>query len=90
MKSYEVRVGNTYEVMVSGKLAPVKLTHISLTMGWYGVNTATGREVRVKTARKLRRCLDDDAARQKDKLAEERMARVMEVMRRTGFKYPGL
>ena len=48
-------IGKTYVVKVSGKLTAVRLVRESPYGGWYGVNTATNREVRVRTAGRLRR-----------------------------------
>ena len=58
MKKAEVVAGGTYEVKVSGGLAPVKLGAESPHGGWVGTNLSTGREVRIKTAARLRRRLD--------------------------------
>jgi len=58
MKKKDVKLGKTYMVKVSGKLVPVRLKSEHWNGGWTGVNTTTGREVRVKTAAKLRRDLN--------------------------------
>jgi len=54
MKKANVEIGNIYIVKVSGKLAKVKLTSVSIYGGWVGTNLTTGREVRIKTAARLR------------------------------------
>lgn len=69
MKRAEVVLGKVYLVKVSGKLAPVRITENlgmftpvirlnyapnSRHLGWKGVNTRTGREVRIRSAAKLR------------------------------------
>jgi hypothetical protein len=54
MKKKDVVIGRIYFVKVSGKIVPVKLTAESPHGGWIGVNTKTGREVRIKTAGRLR------------------------------------
>lgn len=54
MKKREVEVGKTYWAKVSGAVVPVRLRAESPYGGWVGVNAATGREVRVKTAARLR------------------------------------
>jgi len=54
MKKSEVRIGETYTVKVSGQLAPVRVTCACPYGGWTGVNTKTNREVRIRTAAKLR------------------------------------
>ena len=55
MKKKDVKLGATYLVKVSGKLTHVRLTAESPYKGWVGVNVNTGREVRIKTAAKLRK-----------------------------------
>jgi hypothetical protein len=54
MKKADVRIGETYTVKVSGKLVPVTLTNACAFGGWYGINTRTGKQVRIKTAARLR------------------------------------
>lgn len=54
MKKSEVIIGETYTVNVSGRLAPVRVTGACPYGGWVGINTKTNREVRIKTAAKLR------------------------------------
>jgi len=54
MKKKDVAVGKTYLVKVSGTVVPVRLKSESPYGGWDGVNTLTGRAVRVKTAGRLR------------------------------------
>lgn len=55
MKKNEVQVGAVYLVKVSGKVQPVRVVRESSFGGWEGINVNTGREVRIKTAAKLRR-----------------------------------
>ncbi len=54
MKKSEVRIGQTYTVKVSGQLAPVRIVGASPYGGWVGMNTKTNREVRIRTAARLR------------------------------------
>lgn len=54
MKKHQVRIGETYTVKVSGRLAPVRITGSSSHGGWIGINTKTNREVRIRTAARLR------------------------------------
>jgi hypothetical protein len=58
MKKNEVTIGGTYVVKVSGRLAPVRIVGESPYGGYDGVNTATGRSVRIRTAARLRRRVD--------------------------------
>ena len=54
MQKNNVKVGMTYIVKVSGTLAKVRLTREHPRGGWYGTNLATGREIRIRTAARLR------------------------------------
>ncbi|HUT54383.1 MAG TPA: hypothetical protein VM658_13420 [bacterium] len=54
MKRKDVEVGRTYLVKVSGKLVPVRLEAEHPNGGWTGVNKETRRQVRVRTAARLR------------------------------------
>lgn len=54
MQKQNVHVGTTYVVKVSGTLARVRLTREHPRGGWYGTNLATGREIRIRTAARLR------------------------------------
>jgi len=54
MKKSEIEIGATYVVKVSGTLAKVRLTRECNYGGWYGTNLGTGREVRIRTAARLR------------------------------------
>ena len=55
MKKNEIQIGKHYVAKVSGKLVPVRIVQVSPYGGWDGVNTSSGREIRVKTAARLRR-----------------------------------
>ncbi len=68
MKRREVRLGGTYAVRVGDHIVPVRLEReVASSMiappwgspwrsggGWYGRNLLTGREIRVRTAGRLR------------------------------------
>ena len=70
MQKHSVKIGTTYIVKVSDKLAKVRLTREHERGRWYGTNLATGREIRIRTAARLRsevkpaRVISQDAARQ--------------------------
>ena len=55
MKKSEIEIGTTYIAKVSGVLAKVRITGESPCGGWRGKNLATGREVRIRSAARLRR-----------------------------------
>jgi len=55
MKASQVKIGEVYTVKVSGKLTDVRITGESQYGGWDGINEATGRGVRFKTAGRLRK-----------------------------------
>lgn len=54
MKKKDVTIGKIYAVKVSGKVVQVKIINESVYGGWNGINTYTKRNVRIKTAGKLR------------------------------------
>ena len=54
MQKQHAHIGTTYIVKVSGTLAKVRLTREHVRGGWYGTNLATGREIRIRTAARLR------------------------------------
>jgi hypothetical protein len=58
MKKRDITIGETYLAKVSGKLVPVRITSESPHGGWNAVNTTTGREVRIRSAARLRRPLN--------------------------------
>ena len=55
MKKARVRIGDTYIFKVSSVLANVQITCESPYGGWQGKNLTTGREVRIRSAARLRR-----------------------------------
>jgi hypothetical protein len=54
MKKDEVKVGQTYRIKVSGSIAEVRITSENRHGGWDGVNVATNRSVRIKSAQRIR------------------------------------
>jgi len=58
MKKDEVKVGQEYLVKVSDKVVPVRIDaeHAS-GKGWVGTDVVTGRQVRIKSAQRLRRAV---------------------------------
>ena len=54
MQKQNIHIGTTYIVKVSGTLAKVRITRKHPRGGWYGTNLATGREIRIRTAARLR------------------------------------
>ena len=55
MRKAGVIIGKTYVVKVSGKLSPVRVTRTCEFGGWYGTNVRTEREIRIRSAAKLRK-----------------------------------
>ncbi len=60
MKKANVGIGRAYEAKVSGTITKVRITSESIYGGWNAQNTVTGREVRIKTAGRLRREIFDN------------------------------
>ena len=55
MRKSDIQIGNKYVVKVSGRLVPVTIVRESAYGGWIGRNDSTGREIRVRSAARLRR-----------------------------------
>ena len=55
MKKAEIGLNHVYEAKVAGKLAPVRIVEAHPNGGWIGRNERTGREVRIRSAARLRR-----------------------------------
>jgi len=74
MKAKDIQIGKNYAVKVSGKLASVGIIRAHFNGGWIGVNNQTGREIRIRSAARLRyQCPASDPNRYfpKDKLLSE-------------------
>jgi len=55
MKKDEIEVGQAYTAKVSGNLTTVVIEAVSPHGGWEAINTRTGKQVRIKSAQRLRR-----------------------------------
>jgi len=55
MKKQDIRIGGTYEARVSGRVTRVRITSENVNGGWNAVNNATQREIRIRTAARLRK-----------------------------------
>ena len=71
MKMGEVQVGDQYAVKVSGKVVPVVIDEEHPNGGWVGTNQETNRQVRIKSARRLRCSWDAYLARGDEALGED-------------------
>jgi hypothetical protein len=55
MSESEVRIGGTYLVRIGRILAPVRIDcEARYGYGWWGVNLITNKEVRIRSARRIR------------------------------------
>ena len=54
MKKADVKVGSLYAAKVSGKVVPVRIDAANPRGGWDATNTVTKKQVRIKSARRLR------------------------------------
>ena len=54
MKKADVSIGGRYFAKVSGNVVTVRIHSESQYGGWNATNTATGREVRIRSAQRLR------------------------------------
>jgi len=62
MKKNEVRIGGIYAAKVSDRLVQVRIEAESRHGGWDATNLATGKKVRIKSARRLRGEVDSPRA----------------------------
>jgi hypothetical protein len=62
MKKQDVVLGQVYAVKVSGRIQPVRVIAESPYGGWVGRNEQTGREIRIRSAAKLRARLEKTGA----------------------------
>ena len=62
MKKAQVIIGETYVAKVSGILAPVRIDSVCSYGGWNGINAKTNRQVRIKSAQRLRGVLAQPSA----------------------------
>ena len=60
MKKAQVEIGQYYAVKVSGVLTAVRITGPNLYGGWDGINHASRRSVRIRSAARLRRRITAD------------------------------
>lgn len=54
MRKAEVEVGKVYAAKVSDRIVPVRLDSINPAGGWNATNLRTDRQVRIRSAAKLR------------------------------------
>jgi len=54
MKQADVKLGGVYAAKVSGKVVPVSIDAENPRGGWDGTNQVTGKQARIKSARRLR------------------------------------
>ncbi len=59
MKKDDVMLGGEYAVKVSDKVVPVVIDDEHPAGGWVGTNQKTGKQVRIKSAQRLRGWWDD-------------------------------
>jgi hypothetical protein len=61
MKKTDVQINATYLVKVAGNLVPVRIDREHDNGGWVGTSRKTGKQIRIKSPQRLRKCLDDAA-----------------------------
>lgn len=59
MRKNEISIGGTYVCKVSGRLVPVRIVQDNPLGGWNAINVTTGRGVRVRSAARLRRAVQN-------------------------------
>jgi len=72
MKATDLKIGETYTAKISGRLQTVRITRESVSYTgrtqWYGVNPATGREILIRSPRRLRAVVDPQAAQKQEEV----------------------
>jgi len=63
MQNHQVTIGGIYEVKVSGRVSRVQIRSRAVGGGWWGVNLRTRRDIRIKTAARLREPVSEVAVR---------------------------
>ena len=63
MKKNEVVIGGEYRAVVSGSLVSVRVSAESVHGGWVGMNLTTGRQIRIRSAQRLRKTVVDEGVR---------------------------
>lgn len=58
MKKNQITIGGIYAAKVSGKVVPVAIVQENPLGGWNGVNLVTHRGVRIRSAARLRRAVN--------------------------------
>jgi hypothetical protein len=58
IRKEEVRIGGRYVALVSSLLGVVRITGVHPQGGWDAVSERTGRAIRIRSARRLRRPVD--------------------------------
>lgn len=55
MKKKDIQIGHVYTAKVSGRVVPVRIVSESPYGGWNARSLVTGREVRIRSAQRLRK-----------------------------------
>jgi hypothetical protein len=63
MKKSEVVIGAEYRAVVSGSLVSVRVSAESVHGGWVGMNLTTGRQIRIRSAQRLRKTVVEEGVR---------------------------
>jgi hypothetical protein len=83
MKTAEIQIGKTYLVRLHGKFTRVRIDKtVSYGKGWTGTNLKTGREVRIRSAAKLRKELSASPAPAAAQTAKKRGAEEAVIVKR--------
>lgn len=62
MKNSEVQLGGTYTAKVSNKVVSVRIDAVNRHGGWSATNLMTGKTIRIKSAQRLRKRLEEAAS----------------------------
>lgn len=63
MKKAQIEIGGTYTAKVSGKIVRIRIDGESRLGGWNATNLDTKKEIRIKSAQRLRRAVSETSNR---------------------------
>ena len=76
----DVVVGETYRIRHTSGFTDIKITHVCQYGGWYATNLKTGREIRIKSAAKLRRVVTAEELQRREERAVEQSWKHIDLM----------
>jgi hypothetical protein len=72
----DVVIGEVYRIRHSSGFTDVKITQVCSYGGWYATNLTSGREIRIKSAAKLRRVVTVDELKRRAERAWRKLGSI--------------